>query len=894
MPNLDDTLELVTQRTGSTSGTPQNEAEAANFRSGIKLDVASIMNQMNSVYYPLFDALSKEANLDALDFGITGDVIFTHANATAASGNALYEAGLGRPRTIKETIDVLLAEIAGLENSVETTVSTSTYDDTALSSSVGTNQLNLKQLRLDAMGSNYGFDNDGAADLTYPLSQAVDAMGAFFSGFPGTGNTYTTTYPTLALAVNLSDVVLDTTIPVSTITSLSTYLGNIHSYTGMSGLSDTAPTYSTWGALTYVSDGQSLEEAIQTLDANLGGGGGGGAFSTAANITSNSPGTLSTDDFVFGANALDDTGTAAYDERFMFDKSKGAFRAGTVNSTQWDDVNRGTSSFAWGNNTTASGAYSIAGGDSSSTVADYSAVLSGGDAATPNTIGTGSSYSVITGGRDQTIGTTVISSAILGGYQNVINNSGSYSVVCGGADNDIAASVVQSAIVGGATNRIYGGNSFIGAGDQHTVGISGTPAREGNAVVCGSGNNITGEYSFIGSGVSNNIDGAATDAYMVIAGGNLNTVRSAGAAIVGGQNNLIDDTTGTSLGGFIGGGNTNSIDDGDYATVVGGQNNDILTGDYSVICGGGNSSAVLGNHITNSPYSFIGAGVGNYIHTATTSGSQNTILGGLSNLIGNSGVDDPTQSLIGTGNGNEINGTSSRSAIVTGTTNTLDDATECFIGGGDNNTISGTSPSESAILVGSSNSITTASGSVVLGGSNNTITSASNATIVSGTDHTLTAGKAAAFGEGVTTGFANGISISNDSTGVHELHLLNWSCTTANATPEELFLDGDGGSAQLTLANDDRYAYVIYVNAGQENTNEVAMYKFEGLIRRDGVASTTTVVFQNKTILHEDNASLDFTVQADTTNGALQLQATGIAAETWHWHAWGQISELRS
>ncbi|MFC0603133.1 tail fiber domain-containing protein [Winogradskyella pulchriflava] len=80
------------------------------------------------------------------------------------------------------------------------------------------------------------------------------------------------------------------------------------------------------------------------------------AFSTTANVTSNAPGDIDTDDFVFGSNQLnEDTSSASDDNRMFFDKSKGAFRAGNSNNTtKWDDENVGNFSFASGFNTTAS------------------------------------------------------------------------------------------------------------------------------------------------------------------------------------------------------------------------------------------------------------------------------------------------------------------------------------------------------------------------------------------------------------------------------------------------------------------------------------------------------------------------------------------------------------
>lgn len=90
---------------------------------------------------------------------------------------------------------------------------------------------------------------------------------------------------------------------------------------------------------------------------------GGGAFSTTSNVTSNTPGTLATDDFVFGSDQLDDDGDTTHDARFMFDKSLGSFFAGKALSTEWDVGNRGTNCFNFGTRNTVSGNDSFATGD---------------------------------------------------------------------------------------------------------------------------------------------------------------------------------------------------------------------------------------------------------------------------------------------------------------------------------------------------------------------------------------------------------------------------------------------------------------------------------------------------------------------------------------------------
>ncbi len=116
---------------------------------------------------------------------------------------------------------------------------------------------------------------------------------------------------------------------------------------------------------------------------------GSGAFSTTANISSNSPGALATDDFVFGSDSLLDDGDASHDARMLFDKSRGgAFRAGVATGTQWntlgfssgsfgtDNTVTGQNSFANGQFNNASGSHSIASG-SNNTASNFASFAFG-------------------------------------------------------------------------------------------------------------------------------------------------------------------------------------------------------------------------------------------------------------------------------------------------------------------------------------------------------------------------------------------------------------------------------------------------------------------------------------------------------------------------------------
>lgn len=82
-------------------------------------------------------------------------------------------------------------------------------------------------------------------------------------------------------------------------------------------------------------------------------------WKTVGNVTSNSLGTIATDDLVFGSTSLD-YAPANQAHRLWFDKSNGAFRAGQAIATYWDAANVGAYSVAFGSNCKASGANAAA------------------------------------------------------------------------------------------------------------------------------------------------------------------------------------------------------------------------------------------------------------------------------------------------------------------------------------------------------------------------------------------------------------------------------------------------------------------------------------------------------------------------------------------------------
>lgn len=180
---------------------------------------------------------------------------------------------------------------------------------------------------------------------------------------------------------------------------------------------------------------------------------GSGAFSTTSNVTSNSPGTLGTDDFVFGSAQLDDSGSSTHDNRFLFDKSAAAFRAGGVSSTQWDSGNRGSYSAAFGVNTIASALYSFAANSGTTASGTWSTSFG-------NTNTASGSNSFNAGGSSNTASAT--GAITIGGTSNTA--SASYSVAAGSSTTSDKRG--QFSISGGpGFNAQY---SFVTAGRQIT------------------------------------------------------------------------------------------------------------------------------------------------------------------------------------------------------------------------------------------------------------------------------------------------------------------------------------------------------------------------------------------------------------------------------------------
>jgi len=194
-----------------------------------------------------------------------------------------------------------------------------------------------------------------------------------------------------------------------------------------------------------------------------------GAFSTTSNVTSNNGGALVADDFVFGSNQLkNDNTTTDDDSRFFFDKSKGAFRAGAVDSDQWDEAGIGNYSIGMGYNSEANGDYSVGMGFNSAATDKGSVALG--------------SYAIASGVGAVAMGATQSDSDIQGP-----TSQGRGSVALGIKTNAIGDGAVALGFgteAGGDYSFAFGENT-LSSGDNALSGGFSSKARTSESIALG-------------------------------------------------------------------------------------------------------------------------------------------------------------------------------------------------------------------------------------------------------------------------------------------------------------------------------------------------------------------------------------------------------------------------
>ena len=216
--------------------------------------------------------------------------------------------------------------------------------------------------------------------------------------------------------------------------------------------------------------------------------------------------------------------------RLMFYPGKGAFRAGYVNGTQWNNANVGFLSTAMGLNTTASGDISTAMGQNTTANGGYSTAMGFGTTAS-GLYSTAMGYGTNASGSYSTamgVGTTASGtySTAMGYYTTA---SGSSSIAMGSLTT---ASGTYSTAMGSLTNA--GGNYSTAMGANTTASGFASTAM-------GYGTTASGNYS-----TAMGVNTTASADYSTAMG--LNTTASGFASTAMGMNTTASGTTSTAMG----------------------------------------------------------------------------------------------------------------------------------------------------------------------------------------------------------------------------------------------------------------------------------------------------------------------------------------------------------
>lgn len=259
------------------------------------------------------------------------------------------------------------------------------------------------------------------------------------------------------------------------------------------------------------------------------------------------------------------------------------------------------------------------------------------------------------------------------------------------------------------------GVSLSAAGNTITINSTvtggGTALPNGNFLGANNDNQFGGSASFgvIGGGQSTKI--SDDNAYSTLGGGLLNRIleQSSYSFLGGGYNHQVGPKAANAS---LGGGYSNTITNGNSATISGGYAN-VVGGTFGTIGGGASNFAGPGatvaggtdNHAEGSQ-SVVGGGNGN-----SALADQSVIGGGVNN-----GAENSPDGTIGGGGGNRLLN-SAHSTIGGGDANRVLDAFGSVVAGGLNNTVASQA---SAILGGQENRTEGAQGyATVLGGSLN-------------------------------------------------------------------------------------------------------------------------------------------------------------------------------
>ena len=233
----------------------------------------------------------------------------------------------------------------------------------------------------------------------------------------------------------------------------------------------------------------------------------------------------------FGSPQLGDVDNSDHDQRFFFDKSKAAFRAGDVKNDNWDDANVGNFSVAFGKDTKASGKASFALGRKSQALGDYSFAVGDDARASLNfslAIGNGATSDNIGAiAIGETVDANGLYSAALGyettadgigavavGYNTNVNGIGAIGLgYQAAANNDAAIAIGYDVTANGFGSVALGRDNTTPSAFETTLGYFATDYTPNNV----SDVDENDRLFTIGNGTS---DSERSDALVILKNGN--------------------------------------------------------------------------------------------------------------------------------------------------------------------------------------------------------------------------------------------------------------------------------------------------------------------------------------------------------------------------------------
>ena len=623
-----------------------------------------------------------------------------------------------------------------------------------------------------------------------------------------------------------------------------------------------------------------------------------------------------------------------------------SFAAAIANNTSTYGAT-GTSSIALGFQVRASGNYSVAVGKDAVASAENAVSLGADSVASGTKSFAVGPHSTASGVQSVAIGMNTSSSypTNAGGSASVVigNNAASTifatsSLALGSGANTEAlrAIAIGSCTSSHADAVVIGNGASSSASDEITLGHTDQTVR------------ISSSYTLPTSdGTANQVlttDGSGAVTFADAGGGATDINGLSDAVADSGQKNYgLGTLSGTSYDSLNGYRNTaygyssgQSISTGDDNTVIGNNAGKyITTGINNTAIGSNALEALSTNNLTGSSNTAVGYNAGSSLRGTAQSnvligsdagnllqtGSYNVNIG--RNASANSGGNSKTVAIGYVTYANADNATSINNSYASGDAAfaaNITNNSSSYGATGVNSIAMGSlakATGTSSVAIGTSNTAS-GSGSICIGSTSTSIASGTNSVAIgnqatasgsgsvvissngTGWGSDATALSSFALGDGAVSTIRGKFAFSSGSAtvskGLMQSGMIVLTQITSSNSPNTLNsynYAASGTTNQVILPNNSAFAFHGTIVARQQASagTASAAWKVEGLIRREGSAGTTVLVNSATTVL-DNTPGWGLALSADTTNGGLKIEATGVASTNIRWVATINTSEV--